>query len=62
MASKRGAWLFAAIVLTAVGVLTVAGALWDAIVEAQWWKLVAIPVAVLLYFWLSAGALRRARR
>lgn len=58
----RGGWLVVAILFAIFGAMSGLGALWSAFIEGEWWGVVTLPLWGAFYFWLVAGALRRARR
>jgi len=57
---RRPGWLTLAWLFLLLALASVADAAWSAIVEGEWWSLLTLPIAVLFWYWLVGGALRRA--
>lgn len=55
-------WLLATVAFGTFGVAAVLGNLWIGIVGGEWLALLATPVAVLFYGWLTLGSWQRANR
>lgn len=58
---RAGRWHLAGWAVGAFGGVTLAGGIWDAVIEHEWWHLVLLPVWVLFYFWVVMGCFRRAQ-